>query len=280
MATIATPRKRARVGRKWYIIGGVIAALLVVALIAINLLSGATGAATATPGWTIATVAVGTIDAAVSATGSVEARAQADLRFASDGTVTAILIKPGAKVQTGQPLARLDATDLQLKVDQANADLQQAQADYQKLLDKATPQEIAAAQARVAQARGQYQQTAGSVTSADVAAARAKLEAAQAKLASLQAGHTGASDAEIELQRAQNSLASKRDQLSLDKTNAELDLQQRVSDLTKAQAAYATAKDNWQYVQDTGRDPANPSSRDAEGKSHANKLNDVQRKQY
>ena len=280
MATIATPRKRARLSRKW-VIGIVVAVVVLSAIGALLISRGATGtAATETPGWTTATANSGTIDAAVSATGSVEAQAQADLRFAADGTVTAILVKPGQQVQAGQALARLDATDLQLKVEQVQADLKQAQADYQQLLDKASPQEISAAQARVAQAKGQYQQAAGSVTKADIAAAKARLEAAQAKLASLQAGHTGASDADLSLLSAQNQLAAKRDQLSLEKANAQNALQQRVNDLTKAQAAYSTALQSWQYVKDTGRDPITPSTTNGQGESKPNRLNDAQRQQY
>ncbi len=280
MATIATQRKRARLSRKWVI--AIVAAVVVLSAIGALLISrGATGAAaTETPGWTTATANTGTIDAAVSATGSVEAQAQADLRFAADGTVTEILVKPGQQVQAGQAMARLDATDLQLKVEQVQADLKQAQADYQQLKDKASPQEISAAQARVAQAKGQYQQAAGSVTKADITAAKARLEAAQAKLASLQAGHTGASDADLSLQSAQNQLAAKRDQLSLEKANTQNALQQRVNDLTKAQAAYSTALQSWQYVKDTGRDPITPSTTDAKGDSKPNRLNDAQRQQY
>jgi len=280
MATIATQRKRARLSRKWVI--AIVAAVVVLSAIGALLISrGATGAAaTETPGWTTATANTGTIDAAVSATGSVEAQAQADLRFAADGTVTEILVKSGQQVQAGQAMARLDATDLQLKVEQVQADLKQAQADYQQLKDKASPQEISAAQARVAQAKGQYQQAAGSVTKADITAAKARLEAAQAKLASLQAGHTGASDADLSLQSAQNQLAAKRDQLSLEKANAQNALQQRVNDLTKAQAAYSTALQSWQYVKDTGRDPITPSTTDAKGDSKPNRLNDAQRQQY
>jgi len=279
MATIATPRKRARFGRKWLIIGGAIIALALVAA----WLTTRGSANTATPtlsGWQNVAATTGTISATVNATGNVEAQAQADLRFASDGTVTEILVKPGDKVQPGQPLARLDATNLQLQVEQAQADLQQAQADFDKLKNKATPEELAAAQARVAQAQGQYQQTTGSVSNADITAARAKLEAAQAKLASLQAGHTGASDAEMSLQAAQNQLAAKRDQLSFEKTDAQAALQQRVNDLTKAQASYSTALQNWQYVQDSGRDPVNPSTTDAQGQPKPNRLNNAQRQQY
>jgi HlyD family secretion protein len=281
MATIATPRKRARFGRKWWIIGGAIVVLAIIGAMVLPMLgSGAQTAANATPGWSTMAASTGSIDASVSATGNVEAKATAELRFASDGVVTEILVKPGDKVQAGQALARLDATDFQLKIEQAQADLAQAQADEQKLRDKATPQEIAAAEARVTQAQGQYQQAAGSVTRSDIEAARAKLDAAKARLASLEAGHTGTSDAERALQDAQSRLAAKRDQLSLDKTNAEIALKQRVNDLTKAQAAYSTALQNWQYVQDTGRDPINPSTQDAQGKSKPNHLNDAQRQQY
>ena len=185
MATIATPRRRARFGRKWlFIIGGIIVLGMVGGALAMARSSAST-AATATSGWQTAQATSGTIDASVNATGNVEAQAQADLRFAADGIVTAILVKPGDKIAAGQPLARVDDADLKLKVDQAQADVQQAQADMQKLTDKATPQELAAAQARVAQAQGQYQQAAGSVTNADIAAARARLQAAKAKLASL-----------------------------------------------------------------------------------------------
>ena len=114
MATIATSRKRARLSRGW-VIGIAIVVLVLGGIGAFVMLRSASGtAATETPGWTTTTVNTGTIDAAVSATGSVEAQAQAELRFAADGTVTEILVKPGQQVQAGQPLARLDATDLRI----------------------------------------------------------------------------------------------------------------------------------------------------------------------
>src|SRR5205085_11298279 len=142
-------------GRKWLIADAVIVLLATIGGWLIMSRGANNNTATALPGWTTETATTGTIGATVNATGNVEAKAQADLRFASDGTVTEILVKPGDQVQTGQPLARLDGTDLQLKVEQSQADLQQAQADLQKLMDQATPEELAAAKARVAQAQGQ-----------------------------------------------------------------------------------------------------------------------------
>ena len=237
MATIATPRKRARIGRRWWIIGGVVVALVVVGALLLSRMAGsATTAALA--GWTTAPATVGSIGATVSATGSVEAQAQAELRFADDGTVTAILVKPGDKVQPGQPLATLDATDLQLKLEQAQADLQQAQADYDKLRGKATTQEIAEAQARVAQARAQAQQARGAVSGADIAAAQARLQKAQDRLARLQGGATATGDADVAA--AQAALAQARTDLASAKERARLDLEAAANALRNKQDAYST----------------------------------------
>ncbi len=147
-------------------------------------------------------------------------------------------------------------------------------------MDGATSQEIAEAQARVAQAQAQYQQIAGSVTASDITAARARLNAAKANLAAIQAGHTDAHDAELGLQQAQTNLQSQRDQLSAAKTNAQLQMEQRVNDLTMAQSSYSTAKQNWAYVQETGRDPLNTTVDPQTGKKSRPKVGDQQRQQY
>src|SRR4051812_23231426 len=111
MATTAAPRKRPRLRRRTLIWGGVILALILVCAVAGVLIRSAlsSAAAAGATGWQTEIVKTGPIDASVSATGSVEPRAQADLRFAVNGIVTAVLVKPGDKVQAGQPLARIDA---------------------------------------------------------------------------------------------------------------------------------------------------------------------------
>ena len=239
MATIATPRKRLRIGRKWWIIGGVILALVLAGGWAVSRLgAGATAATLA--GWTTTSASTGAIGATVNATGSVEAQARAELRFAEDGIVTTILVKPGDQVQAGQALATLDATDLQLKVDQAQADLQQAQADLDKLRNAATPQEIAEAKARVAQAQAQAQQARGQVTAADIAAARARLQKAQDRMARLQAGNTASGDADIA--QAEAALAQARADLASAKERARLDLEAAANALRNKQDAYSTIK--------------------------------------
>jgi len=204
----------------------------------------------------------------------------ATLSLSNGGIVAEVLVKEGDQVQAGQVLARLDDSDLQLQLEKAQIDLKQAQADQQALMCGATAEQIAEAKARIAQAQGDYQRAAGSVTKADIAAAGANLIAAQSRLAALQAGHTGAHDAELALQRAQTQLQSTRDQLSAAKSDAQLQMEQRVNELTRVQSAYATALQNWRYVQDTGRDPANVALNPKTGKQEHLKLNNVQRQQF
>ncbi|MEP7187775.1 MAG: HlyD family efflux transporter periplasmic adaptor subunit [Roseiflexaceae bacterium] len=119
------------------------------------------------------------------------------------------------------------------------------------------------------------------MTAADRTAAQAQLAQARAHLAALQAGPkpTDLQAAEAQLAQAQANLTTQRDQLSTAKTDAQLQVQQRVNDLSKAQAAYATAKQNWAYVQETGKDP-NTEIDATTGKTTYLKLDDPQRQQY
>jgi HlyD family secretion protein len=166
-------------------------------------------------------------------------------------------------------------------VAQSEAQVAQAEATYKQLSLGATPAEIDGAEAELRAAEAQRRQTAGSVTSADVAAAKAQLVHAQAQQAKLRAGpgRTDLQATAASLAEAQANLVTQRDQLSATKTNAQLQMQQSVTDLTKAQANYATAKRNWDYVQETGKDP-NAVLDPTTGKKIHLKLDDRQKQQY
>jgi HlyD family secretion protein len=220
----------------------------------------------------------------VVAEGKVVPVQSAALSFSSGGIVDKVLIHVGDQVQAGQPLATLDATLQQAALAQAQANLAQAQASYQDLADGATPQELAVAEAQLRQSQAQLRTANGSVTPEDVVAATAQLQQSQALLARLTAG-TKATDlraAEAQLRQSQAQLQTQRDQLSAAKTNAELQMQQASDALTQAQSRYTTAKQNWQYVQDNGRDPIAPSLGidPKTGAKIPNKLSDAQRQQY
>lgn len=242
MASAETPRKRRRNGRRVAMIIGGLVILLVAIGGAIYALSPRPPVAGAMPeGWKTVSVSTGTINSTVSATGNIEPKAQAELRFATSGIVSEILVSPGDSVEAGQPLARIDATALQLRVEQAQADLTQAQADYAGLLEGASEAEVAEAEARIAQARSQYQQAANSVSQADIAAARADLERARARLAELQAGpqNDELAAANEKVTSAQATLDQGRVDLAAAKERARLDMEAKANALRNAQEEYS-----------------------------------------
>jgi HlyD family secretion protein len=165
----------------------------------------------------------------------------AELRFQISAVVAEVLVAEGETVAAGAPLARLDARDLQLRVDEARASLDQASARYEQVASGATPEEIAAAEASVAQAEASARQAAASVSPQERAAARAELEEARAALARLAAGprDTEAEQARAALDRAEAELQRQRDGLSAAKTDAELRLDQAANALRNAQDAYS-----------------------------------------
>jgi HlyD family secretion protein len=242
MASTATPRKRNRNRRRLItIIVGVILAVAAIVTVAIALAPRPAAPGTLPEGWQAVAATSGTIGATVSATGSVEAQAEAELRFETSGTVAEVFVRPGDAVEQDQPLARIDTSALELQVKQVEADLRQAEADLEGLLAGATEQEITEARARVDQARSQFAQTASTVSQADIAAARADLESAQARLASLQAGPDSdeLASANERVQSAQTNLDNARVSLSAAKEQARLDLEARANALRNAQDEFS-----------------------------------------
>ncbi len=279
MATIATSPERRRSGRRRWVIAAVVVLVVITVAACLLLRSASEAVGQQSSGWQTVAANSGAINASVSATGNVEPQAQADLRFESGGTVAQIYVKPGQQVTSGADLARIDDTTLRLTLERTATDLRQAETDLAKLDQGPTEQDLASARARLAQAEAQARQVSGSVTRADVEAARARLEAARARLNAMQSGFTDLRSTESDVQKAQTQFDSRRDELSLAKTNAKLALDQSVNDLTRAQASYATAKQNWDFVQETNQDPSNPEVVVGD-KRVANKLSDTQRQQY
>jgi HlyD family secretion protein len=182
----------------------------------------------------------------VSALGEVKAAQDSNLSFAVQGTVDQVLVKEGDLVKKGQTLAILDVRSFDQKVEQAAAALDIAKAGASALTDKPKVADVAAAQAQVRQAQ--------------IAMEQARVNQPQ-----------NVQSAQANLTAAQANLEAQRDKLSEAKTSADAQVQQNALALTQAQAAYAKAKADWQYIQDTGRNPAQPSITNAQGKSTPNK---------
>ncbi|HWQ15425.1 MAG TPA: efflux RND transporter periplasmic adaptor subunit [Roseiflexaceae bacterium] len=238
---------------------------------------------TAAPATTSARVTQGTLTVTVSGSGTVAAARTVELPFRQAGAVAAVHVQVGDQVTAGQVLAALDPGDLQLQLQQAQANLKAAEAQLAQVRGGgASEQDLASAQAQLAAAQAQLEETrSGGATATDLRSAQAQLAAAQAQLAAL-TNPTPAdiAAAERKVAQAQLALQSTRDSASQQKTNAELSLQNAVNSLTQAQVAYATARGNWQFVQQTGQDPTNPETTDASGRTVKNKLNETQRQQY
>jgi len=216
------------------------------------------------------------------AEGKVVPVQHATLSLPTGGIVAKVLVAQGDQVTAGQPLLSLDRAGAEANLAQAVANLAAAQATYDKLRAGATPEEIGIGEAQLRAAQAQLRQTTGGVTAADRTAAQAQLAEAQAHLAELRAGakRPDLQAAEAQLAQAQSNQAAQRDQLSAAKTNAQILMEQRTNDLTRAQSTYATASENWQYVQETGKDPLNESIDPKTGKKSHPTINDPQRQRY
>jgi HlyD family secretion protein len=242
MAAETSSRRRSRKNRLPIIAGVVVLVLVILGVVFWQFQNNAAQVpAGLPPGWEEVAAERGTIDSTVSATGNIEPLAEAELSFEQNGTVTAILVEPGDAVDAGHALARIDAGDLELQLEQRRAELAEAEASLADLLDGASSEEIAEAEARVAQARSQLSAEASRVTNADIAAARAELESAQARLARLESGpaNNDVAAAQERLQRAQSSLEQSRTDLAAAKERARKDIETQANAVRNAQDEYS-----------------------------------------
>lgn len=103
-------------------------------------------------GWSISTrAAADTSVDAMEATGVIEAR-QASLADEIGGKIVEVFVEEGERVEANQPLIRLDDALLQKQRDQAQAQLDAAQATLKMLETGATPEQLDAARAELIQA--------------------------------------------------------------------------------------------------------------------------------
>lgn len=93
----------------------------------------------------------GPIPRPIRATGSLAAKDQAALGFRSGGRIAALLVEAGAPVRRGQPLARLDATDVAEAVRQAREADRKAQRDLARARALRAEDAVAAAVAEDAE---------------------------------------------------------------------------------------------------------------------------------
>lgn len=157
----------------------------------------------------------GTLAATVNAAGSVVSTRQAKLTFGVAGKIVEVHVELGDTVKAGQPMAKLDTSQLEIKLAQAQSTLRSAELKQQQLKAGASAEDVAAAKAAYESALAKYSDLARGPTDSEIKAAeqavanaQAALQKAETELSTLKAGPDADQVrlAELELERARNSL--------------------------------------------------------------------------
>lgn len=205
-------------------------------------------------------------DEAVIARAIVKPVRYAQLGFSIGGRVKERLVQEGRQVAAGQALVRLDDTRQLVAMAQAQAGLQQAEAQLSGLRAGARAQEIAEAQAVVEEAQAQLrilQNVHGQA--ADATAAQAVLTAAEAKLQQLQGGPTAAAliDVRAAMQQAAATLQTAQSAYNQVQWRNDVAMLPEALQLQQATIAYEAAKARYDQLV-AGADQAQLSAAQAE----------------
>lgn len=117
----------------------------------------------------------------LTANGTIKPARTINLSPKSSGYLKQLLVQEGDLVEQGQVIAYMDGSNLQGQLTQAQAQVEQAQANLDKLLNGSRSQEIAQAQAQLAEVQAQLQELEAGNRAEDVAQAQARLSQAQAQ---------------------------------------------------------------------------------------------------
>ena len=195
---------------------------VVPATIVAVLVASACSAAPAAPELRTALVARGGVTQTVAVSGSVNAAGQVRLNFKSAGRLAEIYVTAGQQVTLGQPLAKVDTTDLIVALNQAQANVGSAQANYERTIAGASSEDLAIARQSVDNAQkslGETQKTTqNDVLSAQQSLARAQTNYLAAKnsfsvlsqtiQSDLRAYQFGIATTQAQLTQAQNDLTA------------------------------------------------------------------------
>ena len=121
----------------------------------------------------------GSLTARVNATGTILPEKQTTLAFKSPGRVAEVLVAEGQVVRAGDGLARLETTDLDFAVRQAELAVALAQAQLLRLQRPPSDADVAAAQAALDSAQVSFRQLLAGPLPEEIRVARANLDQAQ-----------------------------------------------------------------------------------------------------
>jgi HlyD family secretion protein len=235
--------------------GWMLAVIGVVAVIvlgyAVSSLLGGGQQASEEPQERTAVVDRGPIVVTLGVLGNLEPEAEANLAFAAQGVVAEVPVKEGDAVKAGDVLARLDSTDLDLAVAQAEQTVTLQEASLDQLLLPPDPEKVRIAQAQLEQASLSLALATEQRGSAnfDLAIAQAEQAVAiqQANLDDLQSGPDPAEVQAAEAQLEQARLSLEQAQRQEDNNSLDLAVEQ-------AEQAVAIQKANIKALKDDSID--------------------------
>src|SRR5438034_805080 len=176
-------------------------------------------------------VTKGSVIQSVAVSGSVAAMNQTKMTFKSTGKISDIYVSVGQQVTAGQPLAKLDTTDLEAALAQAQANLVSAQNNYNRTASTTSDAQKALNQAR--------QQAAQDLATAQAALGKltANYSSAKSSFSSFTDNATGGISS-FQLAMTNYSIATSRLSTALDTTSAVLGTVQTA--VTTAQSSLNT----------------------------------------
>jgi len=183
------------------------------------------------------------------ASGIVAPARRAHLAFSISERVTLVNVVAGDRVAAGQVLATLDDAVIQAQIEQAQAAVAAAQANYDLLAAGPTPAQLRQAEAAFIAAQAAYSRTVEGARKADIDAARSALNAAYAAYTQVKAGpqpeeyaaaEAALRTAEAALRQAQSAYdqALSRNPAGISGEPAALALEKATNDYHAAKAVY------------------------------------------
>jgi RND family efflux transporter MFP subunit len=211
----------------------------------------------------------------ISETGVVKRGEKIELGFENSGIIKDVFVQVGDKVEKGEILAKMDDSRLQVQLNQAEADLELAKAQLEKLLAPPTREEVNLAKIEVEKAQKTLENTRLNLEKTKDVANQKLEDNYQTALTYLEDGKLKVYDALNFLKDLQKSYFLSGDQISLSiktKINAFEQIYSEISDyleivnkdstfenldfyLPKFQEEYSLAKSDLDFVKEKIQDP-------------------------
>ena len=135
------------------------------------------------------TVRRGSLVVAASGTGTLVPNAEVDLSFSSGGRLNEVLVEVGDQVQAGDVLARLDDTDAQSQVAQAEINLRLAELQLAELTGTPDASDLAAAQYQLTSAQEALKDLLNGPSAEEIIIAQADMATAEKQLQQAQSAY-------------------------------------------------------------------------------------------